>query len=78
MSNTPHTLHEDFPGQAERIHAHKTADARFARLLADYDRVNDLVHRAETRVDAVSEEHEADLRRRRSHLKDEIARALRP
>ncbi|MBL9056444.1 MAG: DUF465 domain-containing protein [Rhodobacteraceae bacterium] len=77
MSNTPHTLQDEFPGEMEKIHALKTSDAHFARLLQEYDVANDAVHRAETRVDAVSSEHESDLRKTRSHLKDEIARALR-
>ena len=76
MSNTPHTLQDEFPGQADKITAKKVSDAHFARLLVDYDAVNDQVHRAETRVDAVSQEHEVELRRQRSRLKDEIARAL--
>jgi uncharacterized protein YdcH (DUF465 family) len=77
MSNTPHTLSEEFPGQADRIHALKTSDAHFARLLTEYDGVNDAVHRAETRIDTISEEAEEALRRNRSRLKDAIARALR-
>ncbi|MBE0555487.1 MAG: DUF465 domain-containing protein [Rhodobacteraceae bacterium] len=77
MSNTPHTLHEEFPAEVEKISALKVANAHFARLLDEYDAVNDQVHRAEARVDAVTEDHEAELRRKRSHLKDEIARMLR-
>jgi len=77
MSNTPHTLQEEFPADAERITALKGANAHFARLLEDYDAVNDKVHRAETRLEAVTEDVEQDLRRRRSNLKDEIARMLR-
>jgi hypothetical protein len=77
MSNTPHTLQDEFPGEMEKIHALKASDAHFARLLQEYDVANDAVHRAETRVDAVSSEHESDLRKTRSRLKDEIARALR-
>jgi uncharacterized protein YdcH (DUF465 family) len=77
MSNTPHTLHEEFPGEIDKIHALKTTDAHFARLLQEYDAANDAVHRAETRVDVVSSEHESELRKKRSRLKDDIARALR-
>ena len=77
MSNTPHTLQDEFPGEMEKIHALKTSDAHFARLLQEYDVANDAVHRAETRVDVVSSDHESELRKTRSRLKDEIARALR-
>ncbi len=76
MANTPHTLQEEFPGEAAKISALKTSDAHFARLLEEYDSVNDKVHRAEARIDAVSEEHEQGLRRQRSRLKDQIRSVL--
>jgi uncharacterized protein YdcH (DUF465 family) len=77
MSNTPHTLHEEFPGEAQKISALKVSDAHFAKLLTDYDAVNDKVHRAETRLDLLTEEEEEQLRKTRSRLKDQIAAALR-
>jgi uncharacterized protein len=77
MSNTPHNLHDDFPEQAGMIHALKLADPHFARLMREYDEVNDKVHRAESRVDAMSGDNEATLRKERMRLKDEIARLLR-
>ncbi len=72
MSNTPHDLLEDFPAEANRISALKEADAHFARLVEEYHEVNRAVHRAETRVEAVSDEHEAELRKKRAALKDQI------
>jgi hypothetical protein len=77
MSNTPHTLQEEFSGQAERLHTLKVSNAHFARLLEDYDAVNDKVHRAETRLDLITEAEEEVLRKQRGRLKDEIARMLR-
>ena len=77
MSNTPHTLAEDFPGAAQKIHDLKLGNAHFAKLMADYDAVNDQVHRAESRIDLMSDAEEEGLRKKRSHLKDEIARMLR-
>ncbi len=76
MSNTPHTLSEEFPDQLAAVHALKAADPAFAKLLKDYDHVNDQVHRAETRLDLVSEDDEHDLRKRRMSIKDAIASAL--
>lgn len=76
MSNTPHTLGEEFPGKLNAIHALKAKDAHFARLLKEYDDINDLVHMAETRIQPISENAEADLRKRRLALKDEIASAI--
>ncbi|MDJ0859049.1 MAG: YdcH family protein [Dinoroseobacter sp.] len=72
MSNTPHELAEEFPDKVEVMSALKTSDAHFARLFDEYHEVNRAVHRAETRVEAISEEAEEDLRRQRMRLKDEI------
>lgn len=76
MSNTPHTLGEEFPGQLDAIHALKAADPRFARVLEEYDEVNDKIHRAETKIEPVSQEEENNLRKQRLALKDKIAAAL--
>jgi uncharacterized protein YdcH (DUF465 family) len=76
MSNTPHELHEDFPAEADRIHALKITNAHFARLAEEYHSINRDVHRAESGVEPVSEQTETEMRRRRAHLKDEIARML--
>jgi hypothetical protein len=77
MSNTPHTLHDEFPGEAQKISALKASDAHFAKLLVDYDVINDKVHRSETRLDLLTEAEEEGLRKTRSRLKDQIAAALR-
>lgn len=77
MSNTPHTLHEEFPLDAQKISALKASDAHFAKLLVEYDVINDKVHRAETRLDLVTDGEEETLRKVRSRLKDQIAAALR-
>ena len=76
MSNTPHELHEEFPGQAETIAALRSSDEHFRKLADSYHDVNRALHRAETRVEAISEEEESRLRRLRLALKDEIARML--
>lgn len=76
LSNTPHTLHDEFPGQMDMIHALKVSSPEFSRLLEEYDEVNDQIHLAETRIAAVSEDAEAALRKQRLSLKDRIAEAL--
>jgi len=77
MSNTPHTLQAEFPADGQKISALKASDAHFAKLLIEYDVINDKVHRAETRLDALSDSEEETLRRVRLRLKDQIAAALR-
>ncbi|WP_334149652.1 YdcH family protein [Hyphomicrobium sp.] len=76
MSNTPHTLAEEFPDQTETIHKLKTSDAHFARLLVAYDDINDQIHLAETNVKPMDQFAEEDLRKRRLKIKDAIGEAL--
>ncbi|MCE3246614.1 MAG: GTP-binding protein [Geminicoccaceae bacterium] len=76
MSHTPNQLDEDFPEMAERMHALKTSNNRFARLLEEYNELNRDIHRIETRVEPTSEDVEEELKRRRVRLKDEIAQML--
>lgn len=77
MSNTPHTLAEEFPGQMDRIHELKVSDRAFARLLEQYDEVNDQIHLAETNVKPMDQFAEERLRKVRLQIKDAIADALR-
>ena len=76
MSHTPHELSEEFPDKIDLIGKLKQEDAHFARLVDAYHEVNRAVHRAETLVEPLSDEHEQDLRRKRMNLKDEIHRLL--
>lgn len=76
MSNTPHELHEEFPQDADRIHALKTSDAHFAKLVEAYHEVNRAVHRMETNIEAVSDAVLEDQKKQRLDLKDKIAVAL--
>ena len=76
MTNTPHELSEEFPGDVEKIHTLKTTDAHFARLTEEYHTINRQVHRAETNVEPLDQFAEEELRKKRLHLKDEIARML--
>ena len=76
MTHTPHELTEEFPEQAEKIHELKTSNAHFSRLADDYHEVNREIHRLESRVETASEEYEEELRKKRLHLKDEIAAIL--
>jgi uncharacterized protein YdcH (DUF465 family) len=72
MSHTPHELAEEFPDKQELIAQLRASDAHFARLCDEYHEVNRAVHRAETRVEAISDDAEEALRRQRLKLKDEI------
>lgn len=72
MSNTPHELAEEFPELAEKMSALKVSDAHFAKLAEEYHTLNRAVHRAETNVEPVEQLAEAEMRKKRAALKDEI------
>jgi uncharacterized protein YdcH (DUF465 family) len=76
MSHTPHELAVEFPSHVVRMHDLKGSNAHFARLCDEYHEVNRAIHRAETRAEVVTEEHESTLRRQRLALKDQIAAML--
>ena len=76
MSNAPNDLAEDFPDKADRIHQLKTSNNHFARLFDEYNELNRTIHRIETRVEPADEYREEELKRRRVHLKDELAAML--
>ena len=76
MSNTPHELHEEFPAEAEKIHALKLSNAHFARLADEYHEINRDVHKAETGIAPVDHFAETEMRKKRAALKDEIFRML--
>jgi uncharacterized protein len=77
MSHTPHGLAEEFPEKAAKISVLKETDAHFAKLVAEYAEVNEKVHRAESRLDLLSEEEEEHLRKKRAHVKDHIWQHLK-
>lgn len=76
MSHVPHELHEEFPESAEALHALKMSDAHFNRLAEEYHSINREVHRIETDVTPASDEVLETLKKKRLHLKDQIAAML--
>lgn len=76
MTNTPHELHEEFPAEAAKITALKSENPHFARLVDEYHAANRAVHGAETHTRPTDDAHEAQIRRKRLALKDEIWKML--
>lgn len=76
MTHVPHDLAADFPELAERIQTLRAGNAHFRRVHDEYDAVNAAVHRAEARLDALSEDAEEALRRHRAALKDGLYQML--
>jgi uncharacterized protein YdcH (DUF465 family) len=72
MSNTPHELSADFPEFADKITELKETNTHFARLMDEYHASNRLVHRAETDVEPMDDLAQAEIRKKRMALKDEL------
>lgn len=72
----PHAIHEEFPNDAEVIHSLKVSDAHFARIIAEYDEINDRVENAAANIEPTDDFHETEMRKKRAALKDEIARMI--
>ncbi len=76
MSHVAHELHEEFPEAAGALHALKLSNAHFAKLADDYHEVNRELHRIENGIAPASDEATEDLKKKRLHLKDQIAAML--
>jgi uncharacterized protein YdcH (DUF465 family) len=76
MTHTPHELTEEFPDHKAKIHDLKISNAHFARLSDDYHRVNREIHRHETEIEPLSDDHAEELKKQRLKLKDEIFQML--
>ena len=76
MTHTPHSFAAEFPNKTRAIHSLKMSDDHFAKLVEKYETVSRDIHRAETRFEPVSDTHEAQLRKTRMELKDEIHHQL--
>lgn len=76
MSHVAHELHEEFPLAGEALHALKLSNAHFAKLADEYHEVNREIHRIETGVNPASDEATEELKKKRLHLKDQIAAML--
>ncbi|MBK5935168.1 hypothetical protein C8N32_10158 [Rhodovulum imhoffii] len=76
MTHTPHGLAEDLPDLVDAIREKKEQDAHFARLVEDYQKINEAVHLAETDVEPTDDLHMNEMRKKRMALKDEIFRRV--
>ena len=72
MSHTPHELAEEFPTHVDAMHKLKIEDSHFAKLFEEYHDINRAIHRAETNVEPTDDFNEADMRKQRIALKDQI------
>jgi len=76
MTHVPHELVEKFPKLKDKIHELKLSDAHFARLEAEYHKVNREVHRIEAEAEAASDLRAEELKKIRIKLLDELTSIL--
>lgn len=74
--HTPHELHDEFPQHADLLHKLKVEDAHFRKLADEYHAVNRDIHRHETEVEPVSDDHAEALKKQRLSLVDQISGML--
>lgn len=67
-----HPLATDFPELRDRIHALKTSDAHFAKLVTEYEALDREIIRIEEGIEHRSDEALEHLKMRRVQLKDEL------
>lgn len=72
MSENQHDLSHEFPEFKDTIHTLKVSDQHFKKLLDDYHDITKAIHRAEQRIDKISEQEEGKLRQIRLRLKDQL------
>jgi uncharacterized protein YdcH (DUF465 family) len=63
---------EEFPEFGEAIHALKSGNFEFARLLKAYDETDDEICRIEAQIETPSDAYTEELKMRRVHLKDRL------
>ena len=67
-----HPLGREFPDLKDRIHALKTSDAHFRKLLEEYEEADKSVVRAEQGLDHLSDQVLEEQKMTRVKLKDEL------
>lgn len=72
MSGNEHDLASEFPEYQDKIRYLKMSNGHFENLFNSYSEVCKRIHRAEQRIELLSEEMEGQLRQERVALKDEL------
>ncbi|MDE2436012.1 MAG: DUF465 domain-containing protein [Sphingomonadales bacterium] len=73
MSNTPHELADEFPGDQALLHDLKLNDNHFVMLADRYHEVNDEIHRIDAGIENTPDDYTETLKKRRLGLLDEIS-----
>ncbi|MBY4675609.1 YdcH family protein [Marinobacterium arenosum] len=76
MSELSHSLYNDFPQYRERIQQLKHSNEEFARMAAEYHRIDHSIRGLETRGVPTSNDSFEQMKRRRVQLKDALFQML--
>ena len=77
MGLNHHPLLDEFPDDHDRIHALKMENAHFRRLMEEYEAVDKEVFRMEEGIETPEDAVLTEEKKKRLHLKDQIAEMLR-
>ena len=73
MSHVLHSLHDEFPQDAEILHKLKLSDTHFEKLSESYHELNREIHRIESGVEPASDQWLEDLKKQRLVLVDQVS-----
>ncbi|WP_027857309.1 YdcH family protein [Marinobacterium jannaschii] len=76
MSDLNHSLYADFPEHRERIHQLKQENEEFARLAAEYHKIDHNVRGLENAHVPTTDQRYEELKLRRVQLKDTLFRMI--
>jgi uncharacterized protein YdcH (DUF465 family) len=78
MSEINHSLYNDFPKYRERINQLKLENEEFARMAAEYHKIDHQVRGLEMNDIPVADHTFEELKYKRLNLKDKLYRMLQP
>lgn len=67
-----HDLLHEFPEYHDKIHQLKTDDNHFKKLFDEYNELEHQVHRINTDVEVVTDEHAHEIKAKLLFIKDEL------
>ncbi|WP_193142564.1 MULTISPECIES: YdcH family protein [unclassified Meridianimarinicoccus] len=76
MAHTPHDLSDEFPDRIHVLHDLRMKDATVARLVDEYNQINETLYRVDTNKLPMADVEALRLRKSRVALRSEIDRML--
>lgn len=77
MLGEPHDLVHEFPEYEDKIYMLRQSGGRFARLMIEYDELDEKIRRLEEEAQPVGDVYMEDLKKVRVSLKDQLYELLK-